>query len=567
MTDFAALPDRLRKIAGRKHVLTRDAQTRRYATGYRFGSGPVLAVVRPGSLVEQWRVAQACVEAGVILIFQAANTGLTGGSTPNGVYDRPVVIINTSRINGIHLINGGRQVVCLAGSTLYDLERKLGSVGREPHSVIGSSCIGASVVGGVCNNSGGALVQRGPAFTQYALYGQVSEDGVLRLVNHLGIALGNDPEDILGRLQHGEFSDADLQSGDDRRASDSQYAAHVRDVASDRPARFNANTRNLFEASGSAGRLIVFAVRLDSFAKPARTAVFYLGTNDPDELTRLRREMLTHFSTLPVAAEYIHRDAYKMAEEYGKDTVRAIELLGTDHLPKLFAAKALVDELAEHIGLTPGFSDRTMQRASRLLGHHLPRRMTAYRDRYEHHLLLRFADGGIDEAEEWLGNNFPTDSGNFFRCTDREASKAFLHRFAVAGAAVRYRAVHRQKVEDIIALDIALPRNCQDWMEKLPADIERRLSHKLYYGHYFCHVFHQDYIVQRGEDAHETEDAMLAILDERGARYPAEHNVGHLYEADDNLATFYRELDPCNQLNPGIGKTARCTHWQDAEIG
>ena len=56
---------------------------------------PVLAVVRPGSMIEQWRVLQACVAAGVIVIPQAANTGLTGGSTPHGGYDRPVVIINT----------------------------------------------------------------------------------------------------------------------------------------------------------------------------------------------------------------------------------------------------------------------------------------------------------------------------------------------------------------------------------------------------------------------------------------------------------------------------------------
>lgn len=483
---------------------------------------------------------------------------------PDGVYDRPVVILNTSRIDGIHLINGGKQVLCLSGATLYDLERKLNPIGREPHSVIGSSCIGASVVGGVCNNSGGALVQRGPAFTQYALYGQVGQDGVLRLVNHLGIALGNDPEDILSRLQRGAFSDDDLQPADGLHASNDHYVEHVRDVTSNRPARFNADSRNLFEASGSAGRLIIFAVRLDSFAKPERTAVFYVGTNDPDELNRLRREMLTHFSALPVAAEYIHHDAYRMAEEYGKDTVRAIELLGTDRLPKLFAAKARVDSWASRIGLGPGFSDRVLQKVSALFGPHLPPRMTAYRDRYEHHLLLRFADGGIGEAEAWLGKNFPSDNGDFFRCTEQEAGKAFLHRFAVAGAAVRYREVHRQEVEDIIALDIALPRNCQDWMETLPSSIENGLSHKLYYGHFFCHVFHQDYVVRRGQNPHAIEEAMLAILDERGAQYPAEHNVGHLYKANEDLAAFYRGLDPCNQLNPGIGKTARGAHWQDA---
>ena len=50
--------------------------------GHRTGEGPVLAVVRPGTLLEQWKVLQAAVAAGRIVIMQAANTGLTGGSTP-----------------------------------------------------------------------------------------------------------------------------------------------------------------------------------------------------------------------------------------------------------------------------------------------------------------------------------------------------------------------------------------------------------------------------------------------------------------------------------------------------
>jgi D-lactate dehydrogenase len=55
--------------------------------------------------------------------------------------------------------------------------------------VIGSSCIGASVIGGVCNNSDGALVQRRPAHTELALYAQRHNDGRLELINHLGIRL------------------------------------------------------------------------------------------------------------------------------------------------------------------------------------------------------------------------------------------------------------------------------------------------------------------------------------------------------------------------------------------
>ena len=50
---------------------------------------------------------------------------------------------------------------------------------------------------------------------------------------------------------------------------------------------------------------------------------------------------------------------------------------------------------------------------------------------------------------------------------------------------------------------------------------------------------------------------MLARLDEKGAKYPAEHNVGHMYEAEQTLKAFYDQLDPTNTFNPGIGKTTR----------
>jgi D-lactate dehydrogenase len=155
---------------GRRNVLTGDRQTLRFRRGFRSGSGGALAVALPGSLVEQWEALRICVEARVIVIMQASNTGLTGGSTPDGDdYDRPVVIVNTLRLGRIDLIEDGRQVVCLPGATLYRLEALLAKVGRAPHSVICSSCIGASVVGGISNNSGGALVSRGPAYTECAL--------------------------------------------------------------------------------------------------------------------------------------------------------------------------------------------------------------------------------------------------------------------------------------------------------------------------------------------------------------------------------------------------------------
>lgn len=273
--DNARFLDELRTIVGRRYVLTSPERTRRYRTGFRFGTGPALAVVRPGSLVEQWGVLRACAAANKIIIMQAANTGITGGSTPDGSdYDREIVIVSTLRMARIHLINEGRQVICHPGATLFQLEKALKPLGREPHSVIGSSCIGASVLGGVCNNSGGALIHRGPAYTQMTLFARIDNAGEVQLVNHLGVRLGNDPQTILDRLDRDAFTEADIEYDSDRVASDHDYAQDVRDIDADTPGRFNADPKRLFEASGSAGKVMIFAVRLDTFPKEAETTVF-----------------------------------------------------------------------------------------------------------------------------------------------------------------------------------------------------------------------------------------------------------------------------------------------------
>lgn len=556
------LLDRLRHIVGDAHVLTDPARTEPYRQGYRFGEGRALAVVRPATLWEQWQVVTACVEADAIIITQAANTGLTGGSTPDGHdYDRDIVIINAMRINDIQPIDDYRQVVCLPGATLNELELLLKSHDREPHSVIGSSCIGASVIGGVCNNSGGSLVHRGPAYTEMALYAQVNAAGQLELINHLGIDLGEEPEEILTNLQAGRYQRKDIQPAG--KGHDHDYCQHVRDIDAATPARFNADPARHYEASGSAGKLAVFAVRLDTFPLEKNTAVFYIGTNHTEVLNRLRRHMLGQFASLPVYGEYIHRDAFDIAVEYGKDTFWLIQHIGTHNLPKLFAAKARVDRWARKIPFLPRhFSDQLLQIFARLLPKHLPQSILNFRQRYEHHLILKMGGSGIDEARSHLRAFFADARlGGYFECNAVETQAAMLHRFAVASAAVRYRAINGSEVEDIVALDIALRRNDEDWFEQLPPELDAQISHKLYYGHFMCHVFHQDYIVKKGRDCHALESAMLALLDRRGAEYPAEHNVGHLYAAKPALQKFYRQLDPTNTFNPGIGKTSKKKHW------
>ncbi|MEO0952689.1 MAG: D-lactate dehydrogenase, partial [Pseudomonadota bacterium] len=304
---------KLQRIVGRRFVLTSKVRKAPFCRGYRFGSGSASLVVRPGTLTQLWKVLEICVAADKIIIMQAANTGLTGGSTPLSSYDRDAVIISTLRIRSIIPIRDGQQVLCFAGATLQSLEEGLEPLGRQPHSVLGSSCIGASVVGGVCNNSGGSLVQRGPAYTEMSLFARLNESGELELVNHLGIDLGPTPTEILDRLDRGLIDDSAVKAID-AAASDSEYERRVRDVASSEPARYNGDVRRYFESSGSAGKLAVLAVRLDTFPAYEEQATFFISTHDTAALTGLRHALLDESRALPVSAEYIHCDALDLAD-------------------------------------------------------------------------------------------------------------------------------------------------------------------------------------------------------------------------------------------------------------
>jgi D-lactate dehydrogenase len=547
------------KVLGVANIIADPRKNEHFRKGWRSGEGAALAVIFPQTLEQLWECIKIVVTNNIIVVMQAANTGLTEGSTPNkNDYERPVVVINTLSLNDLKIINNGLQVISMPGATLHKLEELLKPIHRSPHSVIGSSTLGATVVGGIANNSGGALVKRGPAYTELSIYAQINQHGELVLGNHLGIYLGDTADDIIRNLQQGNFSAEDIEQGQ-RQASDHQYQARIKDVDANTPSRFNADPRRLYESSGCAGKLVVFAVRVDTHPVATKEQSFYVGTNSSEDLYLIRRLLLTELDKPPEIGEYMHRDIFDVAAKYGKDTFLSVLHLGTKRLPKMFVMKGRIDTALNKIGWLPNYlSDRALQFFSRFFPEHLPKRIRSYRHLYEHHLVLKLSDESIEQGRLILTNHFKQSvSGSFFECTPDEAQRAYLHRFAAAGAAIRYQTIHEKKVGEILALDIALKRNDPHWIEKLGPEIEQYLDKKLYYGHFFCYVFHQDYILKKGACAKTVKNLMLAQLDARGAKYPAEHNVGHLYKADDNLTGFYRSLDPTNTFNPGIGKITK----------
>jgi len=544
----------------RSNIYTKRDKTAYYRSGFRSGRGEALAVVFPETLLQQWQCLETCVAHKCAIIMQAAKTGLTEGSCPSGdEYERPVVIINTTRLRKITLLAGGKQALAFPGATLHQLEGLLKPLGRAPHSVIGSTTIGATIVGGIANNAGGALCKRGSSYTQLSLFAKVDAQGQLQLVNHLGIrGLGETPEEILSRLDRGGIDDADLEAWD-AAASDRDYVKRIRDLNARVPNRYNADPARLYDVSGSAGKVAAFAVRVDTYPMPEKKQVFFLGSNDPKDFSDLRRHILTKFKELPDMCEYMNRDIFTVAERYGKDVFLSIKHIGTERLPKAYALKSTVENQLNKLSFLPKFlPDLLLYHASRLFPQHLPKRLLEYRDRYKYYLLLSMSDAGVDEARHYLANDWSQRAGvDFFGCTQKEQEAALLHRFAAAGAAIRYQTVHQKSTEEVLALDIALLGNDPNWLDSIPPEVEAQLDLALDYGHFMCHVFHRDYIFKKGTDLNTMKAKLLEQLDAKGAKYSAEHNVGHLYKAETHLKAFYKELDPTNTFNPGIGKTSK----------
>lgn len=189
--------------------------------------------------------------------------------------------------------------------------------------------------------------------------------------------------------------------------------------------------------------------------------------------------------------------------------------------------------------------------------------MLDYRDRFEHHLLLTVS-ATEKEATQGLLTAFFAGTGrdgSFFACTASEAQSAMLQRFAAASAVTRYFNLHRDTVSGMITFDVALRRNDTDWLEVLPEEITDQLEVSAYFGHFFCHVLHQNHVAKKGVDTAALKKTMKDLLEKRGAAIPAEHNYGRIYRVPAAMEAHFKKLDPHNIFNAGIGETSPHKNW------
>lgn len=569
-----ALPQKLARRVGSEHVITDGKASAAYTRGARIGDGRALAVVRPGTLSEAVDVLQLCVDAGVAVLPQGANTGLTGGSVPraddgHGGPPRPTVVVNMRRLKRITPIDGGKRLVCLAGAGIRDAAEVANGFGRESHSVLGSIFLNPTVAAGVAFGSGGTQVRKGPVFTERALYCRVDENGKVQIVNTTGIRAPSNIH-LFAKLQEGMIEDADVDPGAARvPAHDASYAARVcavEDGSKDKPgsesadsgvARFNADTHGL-EVNRSEGKVLILATVHDTFAKPRAQQTMWIACRDLDTAQRLRREvLLASAADLPTACEYMDRDSFDVVDGAGRVLCLLLRGLGiSERLSTLMSLKSRVEALP--LPFADIIPDKIMYLLNRVAPAPLPAEMMELARGHDHNLLLNvgdFGDGGMERLEKRLGDFVeaqPEGAVTVHRCSERDARLATYVRFACAPA-FRTWCVGRgsQGVSVDYALrkdDAALPALSLAEEDSVPVPVTR-----MRYSHFGCNVVHEDLEYARGADTHAAKMAFKRAVEARGGRLPAEHGHGTEYHAPPDAQGRWKQTDPTNSLNPGVG--------------
>jgi FAD/FMN-containing dehydrogenase len=149
----------LAAIVGDPHVLAGASDTAPYLTDWRRQySGSAVCVVRPASTAEVSGVVRLCAEAGVAMVPQGGNTGLSGGSVPAGA--KRQIVLSLSRLNRIRELDALNDTITVeAGCVLAEVQRAASEADRL--FALSLAAEGSCQIGGnLSTNAGGVNVLR-----------------------------------------------------------------------------------------------------------------------------------------------------------------------------------------------------------------------------------------------------------------------------------------------------------------------------------------------------------------------------------------------------------------------
>jgi FAD/FMN-containing dehydrogenase len=168
---------RLAEISGTQHVLTEPQVTASYETDWtRRWHGRCLAVVRPADRDEVAAVVRECGRYRASLVPQGGNTGLVGGSTPDGCGSQ--IVLSLARLDSVGEIDPDtHQVTVGAGVSLAALQGLARKVGFDAGLDLGAR--DTATIGGLaaCDAGGLRAIRYGTARQRIAGLEAVLADG------------------------------------------------------------------------------------------------------------------------------------------------------------------------------------------------------------------------------------------------------------------------------------------------------------------------------------------------------------------------------------------------------
>lgn len=189
----------LRELLGPDHVLTDADVTARYETDWTGAfHGRARAVVRPGDTAEVSGCVAICRDSATPLVAQGGNTGLVGGSVPDG--SGRAVVLSTARLDRLGPVERATAQVTLgAGVTLAAAQRHVGTAGLAV-AVDLAARDSATIGGMVATNAGGVHVLR-HGMMRRQVVGVEAVLGTGETITHLGgLEKDNTGYDLAGLL-------------------------------------------------------------------------------------------------------------------------------------------------------------------------------------------------------------------------------------------------------------------------------------------------------------------------------------------------------------------------------
>ena len=151
--------DRLKAAAGPGGALDDPTDIAPYCKSFRDGwEGRVPLVLRPQTTAAVAHIVRICAEAGIGVVPQGGNTGLTGGSQPHA--DMSEIVVSTSRLNRIRATDTVNDTITVeAGVVLKAIQAAAERVDRLFPLSLGAE--GSCQIGGnISTNAGGVQVLR-----------------------------------------------------------------------------------------------------------------------------------------------------------------------------------------------------------------------------------------------------------------------------------------------------------------------------------------------------------------------------------------------------------------------